>query len=82
MQSHYQSVGLIGFSLDILMNSNIDRQISEWEEMFLPLKFREHLLSIESDVVENGERRMLLSDSQLIVEFIPCLLYTSDAADE
>ena len=71
VQSHYQSVGLIGFSLDILMNGNIDRQISDWEEMFLPLKFREHLLAIESDVVENGERRMLLSDSQLIVQFTP-----------
>ena len=71
VRSHYQSVGLVEFSLDILMNSNIDRQISEWEEMFLPIKFRERLLKVESDVAENGERQMLLSDSQIIAQFMP-----------
>lgn len=71
VQSHYESVSLVGFSLDILMNSNIDRPISEWEEMFLPLSLRERLSQIESDVAENGERQMLLSDSQLIMEFPP-----------
>ena len=71
VRSHYQSVGLVEFSLDILMNSDIDRQISEWEEMFLPIKFRERMLQVESDVAENGERQMLLSDSQIIAQFIP-----------
>ena len=76
VRAHYKSVGLVGISLDILMNSDIDRQISEWEEMFLPLKFRERLLQVESDVAENGERKMLLSDSQLIVEFAPPTVVT------
>ena len=71
VRSHYQSVGLVEFSLDILMNSDIDRQISEWEEMFLPIKFRERLLQVQSDVAESGERQMLLSDSQIIAQFIP-----------
>ncbi len=69
VQNHYQSVALIGFSLDILMNSNIDRPVTEWEEMFLPLSLRMRLEQIESDVAENGERQMLLSDAQVIMEF-------------
>ncbi len=71
VQSHYQSVGFVGFSLDILMNSNIDRVISEWEEMFLPLKFREYLLQMGSNVAENGEQLMLLSEQQVVMEFPP-----------
>ena len=59
------------------MNSNIDRKISEWEEMFLPLKFRERLLQVESDVAENGERQMLLSDSQIIAQFMPPTIDTN-----
>lgn len=75
--SHYESVSLVGFSLDILMNSNIDRPVSEWEEMFLPLSLRSRLLQIESDVAVNGERQMLLSDSQLLMEFPPPSIETS-----
>lgn len=32
--------------LDIMMNGQIDRPISKWEEMFLPEKLREHLQSL------------------------------------
>ena len=71
VQAHYKSVGLISFSLDVLMNSNIDRNMTEWEDMFLPLRFRERLMEIRSDVAENGEQLMLLSDPQLIMEFPP-----------
>ena len=69
VQAHYESVGLIAFSLDILMNSNIDRKMTEWEDMFLPLQFRERLLQVRSDVAENGELLMLLSDPQVIIEY-------------
>ncbi|MEX0964955.1 MAG: DUF4105 domain-containing protein [Pseudohongiellaceae bacterium] len=69
VQQHYESVALIGFSLDVLMNSNIDRPMSEWEEMFLPLKLRERLYLIDSDVAENGVRNKLLSDPQQIMSF-------------
>lgn len=71
VRAHYESVGLIGFSLDVLMNSNIDRPMSEWEEMFLPLKLRERLYAVESDVAENGVRNKLLSDPQEIMLFPP-----------
>ena len=69
VQAHYESVGIIAFSLDILMNSNIDRKMTEWEDMFLPLQFRERLLQVRSDVAENGKLLMLLSDSQVIIEY-------------
>jgi len=71
VQEHYESVALIGFSLDVLMNSNIDRPMTEWEEMFLPLRLRDRLYQIESDVAENGVRNKLLSDPQQIMTFPP-----------
>ena len=71
VQAHYQSVSLIALSLDVLMNSNIDRAMSEWEEMFLPLRLRDRLQYVRSDVAENSEQLMLLSDPQVIMEFAP-----------
>ncbi len=76
VQRHYESAALTGFSLDVLMNSNIDRPVTEWEEMFLPLGLRERLARVESDVAENGERKMLLSDVQMILEFPPPFIET------
>lgn len=69
VQGHYESVAVIGFSLDVLMNSNIDRTMTEWEEMFLPLRLRDKLYAVESDVAENGVRMKLLSDPQQITSF-------------
>ncbi|MDD9890585.1 MAG: DUF4105 domain-containing protein [Gammaproteobacteria bacterium] len=71
VQAHYESVGLVGFSLEILMNSNIDRNMTEWEDMFLPLKLRERLMGVRSDVAENGEQLMLLSDPQIFDSYPP-----------
>ncbi|MBL4573456.1 MAG: DUF4105 domain-containing protein [Gammaproteobacteria bacterium] len=71
VMAHYESVAVIGFSLDVLMNSNVDRLMSEWEEMFLPLKLRESLYLIESDVAENGVRNKLLSGPQEVMLFAP-----------
>lgn len=71
IRAHYESVSLIGFSLDILMNSNIDRQVSEWEAMYLPLQLRESLAQVSSDVAVGGSRQKLLSDHQVIMEFPP-----------
>lgn len=69
IRNHYASTPLIGFSLDVLMNSNIDTLISEWESLYLPLTLRSTLSMLESDVAEDGGRLPLLSDSQVIVEF-------------
>ena len=76
VEAHYASVALIGFSLDVLVNSNVDRPVSEWEQMFLPLSLRSQLAQIQSDVVINGERLALLSDSQVIMEFAPPMVET------
>lgn len=71
VDAHYESVAVIGFSLDVLMNSNVDRLMSEWEEMFLPLKLRESLYLVESDVAGNGVRNKLLSAPQEVMLFDP-----------
>lgn len=69
VHSHYASTELIAFSLDVLMNSNIDRQVTEWESMYLPLQLRQRLAQLPSDVAEDGKRLPLLSDQQIIMEF-------------
>lgn len=69
VQNHYASVGVVALSLDILMNSNIDRLASEWEEMFLPLTFRARLQQLPSDVAIAGVIQPLLSESQIINAF-------------
>lgn len=66
---HYRSLGLIELSLDLLMNSNIDRSVTRWEEMFLPLSLRGHLMTLSSDVAIEGEQQPLLSESTVIMEF-------------
>ena len=69
VKAHYESVALVGFSLDVLMNSNIEEPLSQWDEMFLPLKLRERLYLVESDVAEDGVRNKLLSDPQEVMLF-------------
>jgi len=69
VQEHYKSQALIAFSLDVLMNGNIDRPITEWEAMYLPLQLRESLAAVQSDVAVDGERLMLLSDHQEVISF-------------
>ena len=71
VKGHYESVALVGFSLDVLMNSNIEEPLSQWDEMFLPLKLRERLYLVESDVAEDGVRNKLLSDPQEVMLFAP-----------
>ncbi|MEC8408250.1 MAG: DUF4105 domain-containing protein [Pseudomonadota bacterium] len=71
VREHYASASLIGFSLDVLLNSNVDQQVSEWEEMFLPLTLRQRLQAMSSDVGGAEEVLPLLSDHQKIMEFPP-----------
>lgn len=66
---HYRSLAVIELSLDLLMNSNIDRTVSQWDELFLPLSLRGRLLTLSSDVAINGQRQPLLSESVVIMEF-------------
>ncbi len=71
VQSHYASVPPIALSLDILMNSRIDRPMTRWESMFLPATLRDRLLEFPSDVFDGAQRRPLLDDSQVLLEFTP-----------
>ena len=71
IQDHYSSNALIAFSLFVLMNGNIDRPVTEWESMYLPISLRNRLAMLQSDVSENGKRLPLLSDQQIIAEFAP-----------
>ncbi|MCY4016602.1 MAG: DUF4105 domain-containing protein, partial [Gammaproteobacteria bacterium] len=71
VQSHYESLSAVAMLLDIGMNSNIDRAMSEWEAMFLPLSLRRELLGAHSDVALNGERLPLLAESRVVAQFPP-----------
>lgn len=58
------------FSLDIVMNSKIDGEITAWNEMFYPEKLRSSLLAMTTadDSSLNSASRPLLSDSEVIVD--------------
>jgi hypothetical protein len=60
VQSHYASLPLIAFSLDVLMNERIDRRMSQWEQMFLPAQLRNQL-----------SRQGLLDNSQVLAQYTP-----------
>lgn len=61
---------VVGAGLDVLMNSNIDRPMSRWDEMFFPLKLREYLQQMPA-IDDSGKpdlaRGQLLGVSQEIV---------------
>jgi len=69
VKAHYASVAGVAVSLDILMNERIDRRMTQWEEMFLPARLRQELLSFPSDVMSNGQRLPLLDGSRTLLEF-------------
>ena len=56
----YETNPEIQLSLELLMNSDIDRKMSEWERMFLPMELRASLLNLEI----NGEK--VISESQTL----------------
>lgn len=58
VRDHYASLPLVYFSLDVLMNERIDRRMTQWERMFLPLALRAQL-----------DRAGLLTDQQVLMEF-------------
>lgn len=60
VQSHYASLPLIAFSLDVLMNERIDRRMSQWERMFLPAQLRNQLGNLG-----------LLADREVLAQFPP-----------
>jgi len=69
--SHYASIAPVAMLLDIGMNGNIDRVMSEWQSLFLPSSLRRELLRVDSDVVQGGQQLPLLSDSRIVAQFVP-----------
>ncbi len=62
VQEGYSTNPEIFISLDLLMNGNIDKQMTAWQEMFLPLKLRDHLKNFSSS-------QPVFSDSKILYEF-------------
>ncbi len=69
--SHFGSLAVVAMLLDLGMNSNIDRPISEWESMFLPLNLRRSLARVDSDVARGGAQLPLLDESRVVMQFQP-----------
>lgn len=46
VMEHNASAPLLAMGQDVLLNREADRGITQWEEMFVPLKLREYLLSM------------------------------------
>jgi hypothetical protein len=57
--------------LDLIMNSRIDRDITKWEEMFLPGKLRAHLLTLTATNLDGTPILgvPLLSRSEVLADF-------------
>lgn len=69
VSAHYRTVPLIQFALDVVMNSRVDRLMTQWEEMFLPSRLRQELLRIPSDASVSGQSLSLLSEDSVVAEF-------------
>ena len=52
------------------MNSNIDHNISKWDEMFYPLKLQEYLLEmpVVDDYGHLSDDKSFLSETSLLVD--------------
>lgn len=65
------SAPILAMGQDVLLNREVDRGISQWEEMFIPLKLRDHLLSMpaynDDGSVRAGER--LLSGTTILTHY-------------
>ena len=59
----------VAWFLDVVMNSNIDYEITKWEEMFYPAKLREYLVDFPQidDSGNKLESTKLFSDTKEIV---------------
>ena len=58
-------------ALELIMNGNIDRPISIWEDMFLPARLRDHLASLPA-LDDDGHvipGKMLLGPQEVVLDF-------------
>lgn len=69
VRSALRSRPFVTLALDVLMNEEVDRSVSAWEDFFLPLKVREHLLTLPASPEFAGATTSLLAHSRTIVAF-------------
>ena len=83
VRRNLQSIPFVVPGLDVVMNGNIDRPISKWEEMFLPRKLRETLLEMprvddDGKIIPGtrllGETTVLIDQNEDTAEVIPDFL--------
>jgi hypothetical protein len=70
VRNNLQAIPFVAPGLDVVMNANIDRPITKWEEMFLPEKLRETLLEMPQ-IDDEGKPvpgTRLLSDTVVLVD--------------
>jgi hypothetical protein len=70
VRNNLQAIPFVAPGLDVVMNANIDRPITKWEEMFLPEKLRETLLELPQ-VDDDGNPvsgTRLLGDTVVLVD--------------
>lgn len=71
VRSHYATNPEVGMSLDILMNSRLDRKMTYWEKAFLPLTLRQILLKTPSDIEGENGVLPLLGETKILVDHDP-----------
>ena len=63
------SAPILAMGQDVILNGEVDRGISQWEEMFAPLKLREYLLSMPAyndDGTERPGEKLLTATTTLV----------------
>lgn len=71
VRRHMAPQPFFGMSLDVLMNDRLDRPVSLWEEMFLPLPLRQYLLQMPA-IDDGGKPRLgeaLVSESKQVLSY-------------
>ena len=70
VRSHYRTIPMLALTLDIIMNSRIEEEMSIWQKMFLPNTLRQTLLQFDhphisgKKVLEESSRPYLLFPSK------------------
>lgn len=73
MRDGFRSIPAVDLLLDVTMNSQIDKPISFWDEMFLPRQLRDYLSESPAygDDLKPQPNTMLLADGRKIVDLPP-----------
>ncbi len=58
---------LVALGLDIVLNAEVDRPLSAWEEVFLPEKLREQLRAVPASADAAGTAASLLGESEPLI---------------